>query len=103
MRDLGRGEPAEQPERERHPGGGAERRVAAGEDEPQPVVVHRALLLRCSFLGTQQRGLRVLAVRAASRRSRSMARLRAVVMIHPAGLGGSPADGHRLTASAKAS
>src|SRR5579859_623676 len=44
-----------------------------------------------------------LSSRAASRRSRSMARLRAVVMIHPAGLGGSPADGHRLAASANAS
>ncbi len=34
VRDLGRGEPAEQPERERDPRGGAERRVAAGEHEP---------------------------------------------------------------------
>jgi len=33
--------------------------------------------------------------RDASRRSRSMARLRAVVMIQPAGLGGSPAAGQR--------
>src|SRR5580700_2488586 len=32
-----------------------------------------------------------------------MARLRAVVMIHPAGLGGSPASGHRRAASANAS
>ncbi len=32
-----------------------------------------------------------------------MARLRAVVMIQPAGLAGSPADGHRLAASANAS
>src|SRR5580700_6151425 len=44
-----------------------------------------------------------LSARAASRRSRSMARLRAVVMIHPAGLGGSPASGHRRAASANAS
>ncbi len=61
MRDLGRGEPAEQPERQRHLGGGAEGRVAAGEDEPQPVIPHRALLL-LFFVGVQQRGLRVLAV-----------------------------------------
>ena len=32
-----------------------------------------------------------------------MARLRAVVMIQPAGLGGSPAAGHRCTATANAS
>src|SRR5580704_6968648 len=44
-----------------------------------------------------------LSARAASRRSRSMARLRAVVMIHPAGLGGRPASGHRRAASANAS
>src|ERR1700722_1354725 len=41
--------------------------------------------------------------REASRRSRSMARRRAVVMIHPAGLGGSPSAGQRWTATAKAS
>jgi hypothetical protein len=29
--------------------------------------------------------------------------LRAVVMIHPAGLGGNPADGHRCTATVNAS
>ena len=32
-----------------------------------------------------------------------MARRRAVVMIHPAGLGGSPVSGQRCTATAKAS
>src|SRR6185437_16653854 len=37
--------------------------------------------------------------RDSSLRSRSIARLRAVVMIHPAGLGGGPEDGHRCTAS----
>src|SRR5215217_1727567 len=41
--------------------------------------------------------------RDASRRRRSMARLRAVVMIHPAGLGGAPASGQRCTAVANAS
>src|SRR6266540_939556 len=41
--------------------------------------------------------------RDASRRRRSIARLRAVVMIHPAGLGGSPVDGHRRTATVNAS
>jgi len=37
-RDIGRGHPAHQPEGQRHPPVGAERRVAAGEDQPQPVV-----------------------------------------------------------------
>ena len=74
-----------------------QRRVAAGEDEPQPVVAHGALLgwfarAACSSAAWALLGRRA----AASRRSRSMARLRAVVMIHPAGLGGSPAAGHRL-------
>src|SRR5215470_19057767 len=41
--------------------------------------------------------------RDASRRRRSTARLRAVVMIQPAGLGGSPAAGHRCTATVNAS
>src|SRR5438270_3387456 len=41
--------------------------------------------------------------REASRRMRSIARLRAVVMIQPAGLGGTPVDGQRCTATAKAS
>ena len=41
--------------------------------------------------------------RDASRRRRSIARLRAVVMIHPAGLGGSPAEGHRSTATVNVS
>jgi hypothetical protein len=39
------GEPAQRPEREPHPGLRGERRVAAGEDEPQPVVGHRVRLL----------------------------------------------------------
>src|SRR4029079_4531505 len=38
-----------------------------------------------------------------SRRRRSIARLRAVVMIHPAGLGGTPDWGHRAIAIVKAS
>ena len=61
MRDLGRGEPAEKPERERYPGGGAQRRMTAGEDEPQPVIAHGALLDRL-VLGVQQRRLSVLGV-----------------------------------------
>ena len=41
--------------------------------------------------------------RRPSRRRRSIARLRAVVMIHPAGLGGTPPEGQRSSAIAKAS
>src|SRR5262245_11087437 len=41
--------------------------------------------------------------RVDSRRSRSIARLRAVVMIQPAGAGGSPLSGHLRTATANAS
>src|SRR4029079_11577470 len=42
-------------------------------------------------------------LRDASRRSRSIARLRAVVMIHPAGRGGSPSAGQCSSAAMKAS
>src|SRR5215831_13377740 len=42
-------------------------------------------------------------LRDASRRSRSIARFRAVMMIHPAGLGGIPAGGHRSNATVNAS
>ncbi len=41
--------------------------------------------------------------RVASRRSRSIARWRAVVMIQPIGLGGTPVCGHRSSAAANAS
>jgi hypothetical protein len=44
-----------------------------------------------------------LAARDASRRSLSIARLRAVVMIQPAGLGGSPSAGQRSEATVNAS
>ena len=38
--DLGRRQPAQQPQRQRHAGFRRDRRVAAGEDEPQSVVGH---------------------------------------------------------------
>jgi len=44
--DLGDGQAAEQPQGERHPGLGCQRRVAAGEDQPEPVVVDGAGQLR---------------------------------------------------------
>ena len=56
--DLGGGEPAQQPQGQRDLGAGGERRVAAGEDQAQPVVAHGALLGR--FVpGVQQGGLGV--------------------------------------------
>jgi hypothetical protein len=63
--DLGRGEPAQQPQRQGHLGAGAERRVAAGEDQAQPVVGHGALLGRRLRLAPQQDrlGVAVLAGR----------------------------------------
>ena len=42
LRDLGHGQAAEQPQGQRHPGLRRERRVAAGEDQPEPVVLDDA-------------------------------------------------------------
>jgi hypothetical protein len=57
-RDLRRRQAAEQPQRQRDARGRAERRVAAGEDQPQPLVAHRPLLDRL-VAGVQERGLGV--------------------------------------------
>ena len=67
-----------------------ERRVAAGEDQAQPVVAHGALLGRLVARRAAAPPARARSSRDASRRRRSIARLRAVVMIQPAGLGGQP-------------
>ncbi len=64
MRDLAGGQAAKQPQRQRDLGSGRQRRVAAGEDEPQPVIAHRTLLDGL-LTGVQQRRLGVL-VRAGS-------------------------------------
>jgi len=74
-------------------------RVAAGEDEAQPLVADRPEVLRL-VTGMEQGGLRVLVAPA---RSPSTARRRAVVTIQPAGLGGTPSRGQRRTASVNAS
>src|SRR6202043_1101325 len=55
-RDLGRGEPAEEPERQRNLNARRERGMAAGEDQAELIVAHRALLRRLAA-GVQQRGL----------------------------------------------
>ncbi len=57
--DLARGEPAEQPQRERHLRARRERRMAAGEDQPEPIVVHGALLGHVVVGAVEQDGLGV--------------------------------------------
>src|SRR3984893_12118157 len=54
-RDLSRGQPAEQPERERNLNVRRERGVAAGEDQAELIVAHSALLRRLAA-GVQPRG-----------------------------------------------
>ena len=90
-RDLRHRQAAERPQRQRHARLGGERRVAAGEHQPQPVVGHlvgrlrrRAPRARASFSSSTR-----------SRRRRSIARLRAVVVIHAPGLRGTPSRGQR--------
>jgi hypothetical protein len=89
---------AEQAEGERHLRGPSERRMAAGEHEPQPVAGYGAFLDvlagTCTIAASA-----CLCARAGSRRSWSMARLRAVVIIQPAGLGGAPSPGQRCSPS----
>ena len=58
-RDLGRGQAAQQAQRQRHLGGRGQRRVTAGEDEAEPVVAHRSLRLLGLVAGMQQGGLGV--------------------------------------------
>jgi hypothetical protein len=65
--------------------------VAAGEHQALPVVVHGALVGRL-VAGVQERGLG-LAIVAGRLAAEAVDWLRAVVMIRPAGLGGSPAGG----------
>ena len=79
------------------------RRVAASEDQSQALIFHSSLLLD-GLLGFSA-GLRVATSLSssrprASRRIRSIARLRTVVVIHPPGLGGSPRACHSGAAAA---
>ena len=63
VRDLRGGQAAEQPEGQRDLGGRAERGMAAGEQQPEPVVAHGPLLggfgARCFLAGLEQGGLGV--------------------------------------------
>ena len=110
--DLGRGEAAEGAQGERDPGLEGERRVAAGEDQPQPVVGDAAVP-SCRRRGRARRWT-VSAVRhgrlldlgrAAPRRAaagRGPGSGPSVVSQAP-GLRGTPSAGHRSRARAKAS
>ena len=93
--------PPSRRKRQRHLRRRSERRMAAGEDQTQPIVRHDILLRR--LVGRVRMGRACRSSREASRRKRSIARLRAVVMIQPAGLGGRPLDGQPSTAEVNAS
>ena len=98
-------EPAERPQRQRDLGVERQGRVAAREDQPQPVVGDRAHVAR-RWPASAPRAPPVsqLLARAAApsrraggaRRSRSIARFRAVVVIQAPGLSGTPRDGPAL-------
>ena len=104
--DLGHGQPGDEAQGQRDPGLGGEGRVAAGEHQPEAIVLDRA-----GVLGGGVRlvpaafgfmvACRCLSSRRASRRIRSMALLPAVVVSHPPGLGGTPSTGHFSTAASE--
>ena len=106
--DLGDVEADDRLQRERQPRFEAERRVAAREDQPQPVVAPRHWLRRRRRVRAVVR-LRlvgealVCAARAWSRRTRSMARRLAVTVSHAPGGQGTPRRGQSAAAAAKAS
>ncbi len=63
-RDLRRLEPAEQPQGQRDLGGLVQRRMTAGEDQPEPVVGHGLLLRRHGILrGLRGRAVQVMRLR----------------------------------------
>ena len=101
----GGGEPGERAQRERDLGLDRQRRVAAGEDQAQPVVGDAAVVDHRWWLVGHD-GRRPPAPsprRVCARRSRSSARLRAVVVSQAPGLRGTPSRGHRSSARANAS
>ena len=80
-----------------------ERGMAAGEHEPQPVVGYVARPFRFLSRWSTSAAWAWRSLRDASRRSRSIARFRAVVVSQPPGFGGSPVAGHRSLATTNAS
>ena len=93
--DLGGLQPGDQPQRQRHLGAGGQGGVAAGEDQAELVVGHGPTSVGSSSGACRRTASAWRSSRVDSRRMRSIARLRAVVMIQPAGLGGSPVSGQR--------
>ncbi|MDP4503400.1 hypothetical protein Q9G87_15615 [Nonomuraea sp. G32] len=100
--DLVGGEPAEGPQGERHLLLDRERRMTAGEDELQ-ALVGKVVAFICTSAALPAASRPDLAARACSRRMRSVARFRAVVISQARGLPGMPSRDHRSAAIAKAS
>ena len=101
--DLGDGQPADQAQRQRDPGLHRQGRVAAGEDQPEPVVLDRRRAARAGCRRTASEppsACRRDGTRGAAGRWRAGC---AVVVIQPPGLGGTPSVGQRSTATANAS
>ncbi len=108
--DLGRGQAAEQPQRQRDPGLDGQHRVAGGEDQPQQVVVDLVgegpVEVRGDGVALGLQGpadLGVLARSSRLRRNRSTARRLATVISQAPGLRGTPSRGHCSRAATTAS
>ena len=102
-RDLVGRQAAERPQRERDLRVERERRVAAGEEQLEPLVRDRRRRPSSSSVASGTSSSRVFAASVRSRRMRSIARLRAVVTSHARGLAGAPSRGQRSAAIANAS
>ena len=94
-RDLARRQAAQRAQRERHARRQIQRRMAAGEDQPQPVVDDRARLAhrRDAPAESRRASSASRSARSASERSRrrrSIARRRAATVIHAPGFAGHP-------------
>ena len=100
-RDLRRREPADEPQRQRDLRVRRERRMAAREEEREPLVGDRRLVVH-RFLRLRRARPRARA-RRRSRRSRSIAFRRAVTVSHAPGLSGTPVRGHVTSAAPSAS
>ena len=109
-RDLGRGQAADEPQRQRAARLGAEDRMTGGEDQAQHVVLHivvealvvvgRLLLLELGLVGELGHAFRASTL---LRRNWSMARRLAVCISQAPGLAGMPFSGHCCSATTSAS
>jgi len=102
LRDLGHGQPTEEAERQRDPRLRRERRMAAGEEQPQPVVLDWSggLVGRVVVVHEGRLVLGVALLLAADPVDRAVARGGGV---QPPGLGGTPESGHFSSAATSAS